>query len=386
LFLTYTRRLGFFGVVEPTAENLPSRDFTDTADNSNRGGWSHLVASLEERLASGRGTTQGTAEEMEYLTNNPAIAAAFDNTTCLKDDYLTMRPSKDPPELGKWVQVRRGTYKGDVGYVLSVGASEVHLLLIPRLPLMDQPHSKRKRTGTRPTSLKLFDHETFTQEYAIQSHRIQENIYSVGNDRFEHGLIVRSYRFNSVSTGVSTIPLASFSHFCGSRHPKFSRKTRFPRPLEWIFAESEKVYIVDDSSPPSYKSGPISTLRDDSAEVETDEGTVIVPWVAICKVINVGDFVEVTGGSQKEQRGWVDEVDLRTRLANVISLVDGERPISDYPEVRRITNIHLMPLFPSDFRGALQSIKACCCSLCAWTASKVRRCDCTFAAASMDRR
>jgi hypothetical protein len=62
-------------------------------------------------------------------------------------ELLKMCSLEDPPELGKWVQVRKGIYKGDVGYVLSVAASEVHLLLIPRLAPLDASHSTGKRTA-----------------------------------------------------------------------------------------------------------------------------------------------------------------------------------------------------------------------------------------------
>src|SRR6266498_1814349 len=193
-------------------------------------------------------------------------------------ELLKMCHFKDPPELGKWVQVRRGAYKGDVGYVLSVAASEVHLLLIPHLA-PDAPCSKKKRR----TTLKLFNHET---DNAIEPHHISENIYSVGNDRFEHGLIVRSYSFDAVSTGISTIPLESFHLFRRSGHPQLiSSKSAFPRPSEWYFLEGEEVYNIDDPipfhwpEPPSYKSGIISKLRDDAAELDTKEGTVIVPWM-----------------------------------------------------------------------------------------------------------
>jgi hypothetical protein len=109
-------------------------------------------------------------------------------------ELLKMCPLKDLPKLGKWVQVRRGTYRGDVGYVLSVAASEVDLLLIPHLRA-DASCSKRKRPQSR-TPQKLFNPEIYN---AIEPRRIHENIYSLGNDRFEHGLIVRSYSFDAVS-------------------------------------------------------------------------------------------------------------------------------------------------------------------------------------------
>ena len=257
------------------------------------------------------------------------------------DEWLALlkhSPLKELPQLGKWVQVRRGVYKGDVGYVLSVAASEVNLLLIPRLAL----RSKRKRSR-EPPQLKLFDHETVKQYYAIEPHRIRENIYSVGNDRFEHGLIVRLYSFDSVSR-VSTIPLGSFGLFGISGHPKLiSSRSSFPRPSEWYFGEGEEVYIVDDSSEsftgPSYKSGFISTLRDDAVELDTKEGIAIVSWMDICKVMRLGDFFEVTGGLHKDQKGWVDVVDLRTRVANIIRMVDKPgKTFSDRPEVCPIMN------------------------------------------------
>jgi hypothetical protein len=38
------------------------------------------------------------------------------------------------PSVGDWVTVRRGLYKGDVGYVWSLENGQVHLLLVPLLP------------------------------------------------------------------------------------------------------------------------------------------------------------------------------------------------------------------------------------------------------------
>ena len=253
-------------------------------------------------------------------------------------ELLKMRSLKNPSELGKWVQVLRGTYKGDVGCVLSIAALEVHLLLIPRLA----PKLKRQRSRTRTTP-KLFNHETDKLHYNTEPCRIHENIYSVGNDRFEHGLIVRSYPFDAVSTGVSTIPLESFMLFYESGHPKLT-KSIFPRPSEWCFLEGDEVYNMDDPihshiwEPFSYKSGFIAKLRDDAAELDTKEGTVIVPWMAICKVLRIGDFVEVTGGLHKEQKGWVDNVDLSSRVANIIRMVDERKPFSDHAEVHPILN------------------------------------------------
>jgi transcription elongation factor len=208
---------------------------------------------------------------------------------------------------------------------------EVLLLLIPRLPVPQD--LSRFKSETFPIA--LFNYETAKQDYNIEPIRIHDNIYSFANDRFEHGLIVKSYSTHSVSEAISTMPLQSFLRFRESCHP---RLTAFPRPSEWCFAEGDAVYIVDESYPAFHKSGIISTIRDHLAELDTDEGIICVGWLKICKVIHIGDFVKVTGGMHKGQSGWVEEVDLYYRLANIIKLVDKEKPQSDRCEVRLSSN------------------------------------------------
>ena len=290
----------------------PRHEIRSAFTNGSARGWVYVEATMNDHLLRLLRLTPG------ILWNHCGICSQhipFNEGLAL----LKMCRLKDPPELGKWVQVRRGTYKGDVGYVLSVAASEVHLLLIPHLA-PDASRSKRKRSQPRITP-KLFNHET---DNAIEP-RIHENIYSVGNDRFEHGLIVRSYSFDAILMGISTIPLESFTLFRASGHPQLIKSMdTFPRPSEWCFQEGEEVYNTVEPipsawwEPTSYKSGFISKLRDDAAELDTEEGIVVVPWIAICRVVRIGDFVEVSGGLHKEQKGWVDEVELFNQVANVI--------------------------------------------------------------------
>ncbi len=289
----------------------------------------YLEATLNDHLRNLLGLTPGVIRNRHGLISQHI---PFDEGL----ELLKMRPLKDPPQLGKWVQVLRGSYKGDVGYVLLTTASDAHLLLIPRLTPPDASHPKRKRFGKRSTTLKLFDHETFMHKHDVQPLRIDDNIYSFRNDRFEYGLIVRRYSFDSLSTAVSTIPLELFCLFLESRHPKLiASKSAFPRPSEWNFAEGDKVYyLVDDSYPPSFKSGVISTLREDLAELDTDEGILYVRWLDFFKVIVVGDYVEVTGGMHKGQRGWVVNMDPYGQVAEVVRSVDEEKPFSEStPEV-----------------------------------------------------
>ena len=292
-------------------------------------GWVYLEATMNDHLQRLLRLTPG------ILCNRCGIC--FQHIP-VNEGLELLKMLGDPPELGKWVQVKRGTYKGDLGYVLSIAASEVRLLLIPRLA-PNASHSKRKHS--QPCNpLKLFNHKI---DNAIDSNsEPHENICSVGNDRFEHGLIVRLYSFDSVSTGVSSIPLEAFSLFRLSGHPELiSSKSSFPKPSEWYFCEGEEACMIDHSIsswPPSYKSGIISTLRDDAVELDTEEGIVVVSWTAIYKVMRIGDFVKVTGGLHKDQKGWVDEVNLGTAVANIIRMVDEGTPVFGHVEVGPILN------------------------------------------------
>ena len=58
---------------------------------------------------------------------------------------------------GRWVKVRRGIYKGDVGHVIrTTQDSSVQVLLVPRLR---SPTAIGVRTQTHPTPA-LFDYDT----------------------------------------------------------------------------------------------------------------------------------------------------------------------------------------------------------------------------------
>jgi len=290
-----------------------------------------------------------------------------DGLTLLKMQHAS------PPEVGKWVQVRKGIYKGDMGYVLSTKSGGVQLLLIPHL---SQPQASRGKPSHSCSAPTLFDSEAVKQLYNIEPIRIQENIYSFRGDRFEHGLIVKSYASDLISMTVSCMPFESICHFLESRHPTLIASSSFLKPLEWHFAEGNEVYPADNPD----KSGVISMLRSDSVEISTEEGIVPVPWLKIRKVIHQGDFVEVTGGMYLGQTGWVAELHelggsmgddgVVLQVANIITIEDKERPLSERTQVFLILFecSALVLIFPLDIRRVCQLIKACRCSSCAWKA------------------
>lgn len=238
-------------------------------------------------------------------------------------------------EVGKWVQVQRGIYKGDVGYITSVEGGRVQLLLIPRLSQQQIPDGNSSHFRC---ALTLFDCETVKMCYNTQPVLIEENTYSFRDDRFEHGLVIKSYPFNSISTNISCMSFDALCLFLESCHPKLVESS-FLKPKEWHFGEGDKVSILD-----SDKHGVISMLRSDSVEISTDEGIVCVPWIKIRKIIHRGDFVEVTGGMYLGWTGWVGEFDeqraslddkfhIGGQIANIIKLEDKDKPLSDRTQV-----------------------------------------------------
>jgi len=121
-----------------------------------------------------------------------------------------------PPEVGKWVQVWKEIYKGDLGYATSTEGEEVELLLIPRL---SQPWASRGISSHSCSVPTLFDYEAVKRLYNVEPVHIQDKIYSFQGDRFEHGLVIKSYASNLVLTTVSCMPLESLS-FHGKLPPK----------------------------------------------------------------------------------------------------------------------------------------------------------------------
>jgi hypothetical protein len=227
----------------------------------------------------------------------------------------------------------------------------------------------------------LFDYEAVKQLYKNKPVRIQENIYSFRGDRFEHGLIIKSYSSDLISTTVSGMPFELLCLFMDSGHPALmAALPSFPKPQEWHFAEGDEVYVVGNPD----KFGVISMLRSDSVELSTEEGIVCVPWLKIRKVLRIGDYVEVTGGMYLGRTGWVGGLHdlvgttgdtgtytyMELKVANIIQKEDKEKPSSDHIQVFPIPFECSAPvlIFPSDDRRVRQFIKACCCSSHTWNA------------------
>jgi hypothetical protein len=243
-------------------------------------GWVYLKATMNELLRNLLQRIPGIIQSRSALILEPID---FNDWAKL----LLMHPPM--VRLGGWFRVQKGFYKGDEGFVVSMESWGVQLLLVPRLS------SPRASEGQDHPLSALFDHDD--EIHGAKPVLINRNIYMFRSNRFEYGLITKPFSFDSISVTVSSMPLDLFSLFVKSRHPKLiAAESTYPIPSEWHFEEGDQVCIVDDSYPPTYKSGVISTLWTDLVDVTTKEGIVCLPWLKVRKVICEGDFVEITGG------------------------------------------------------------------------------------------
>jgi hypothetical protein len=80
---------------------------------------------------------------------------------------LTMQDPTTVVEVGQWIRVRKGVYKGDLGFVTHVEAWGARVLVVPRLKIptpQEATSLKRKRTVIKPVSSLAVD--------AAKSHRL----------------------------------------------------------------------------------------------------------------------------------------------------------------------------------------------------------------------
>ena len=348
IYIILTKILDGFIEDQPVidAQYVPWRR-SNRDEDSNEGGWAGpVIARLQERYVQPR-----VQQSLAPLECSSAIVSS--------------------PDVGKWVRVRNGDYKGDVGYVESTKGSAVTLLLVPRLapPQPSSVSQKRKRSPRSRSTSKLFNPIDIKQLYGIGPTCETENIYTFDGSRFEHGLIVKTYDLRSVSTSVPCMPISFFSLFLESCHPKLlASKSAFPRPSEWEFHEGDEVYICS-----SEKRGVITALSLDSVEVEltTGEGAVSVSWLAIRKVVSPGDFVEVTGGVFRGWTGWIKAID--GEVVGIVRDLDSQKPITlDNIEVSQILNVTAVPfvlIFSSGVRCHRQFSNAYLGTLLTWDAT-----------------
>ena len=235
---------------------------------------------------------------------------------------LTMQDPISVVKAGQWIVVRKGVYKGDLGFVTRVEAWGTEVLVIPRLKTptpQGDTSLKRKRTAIKPEQ-GLFDPATFSFIFQRQPKLQHDGSYTSRGLVFHHGLLRLNLDMHSISPVSAGVPSRILRLFKSSSHPALTR-SNFPRPEEWIFEEGERVIVSSEKEVfeegervivSSEKEATIAAVESTHLEVDfaTNEGIKIVSWYNVHKVFSLGDFVTVMSGPSRGTRGWVE------RLAN----------------------------------------------------------------------
>ena len=217
-------------------------------------------------------------------------------------------------EVGQWVRILRGMYKGDVGYInelLSWGG--VHLLMVSHIWPPDFSTCKRgKWPHSTPPPLTLFDLLAITKTFRVVP-KTKGNILMFKGDKFENGLLVKDFGASTVSSMSVFISTEAHSLFLQSQHPTILTNhcsEKFPDSTEWCFSTDEMVQVLSDSDPfEEIGLGYIHNVNLKGIEVEFRSGELaIFERYNILKCIGVGDFVKVVGGMHRGHVGFVDSV------------------------------------------------------------------------------
>lgn len=230
-------------------------------------------------------------------------------------DILTMKNSTIAVNIGDWVVVKTGLYKGDVALVIKTSSWGARLLLVPRIGTqLDDHNHKRKRSNIKPTA-ELFD-PSYLQCPVL---RWKDEEYLIGTLYFQQGLLVKDFDYHSVGKTANDIPHQHYTMFRLSKHPEVIL-SRMPYPREWRLKEHDKVVILS-----SGESGTLKAVHPFYAEVEivSDRSSGLpplqwnehVPWHDIKKSISIGQYVLVKSGFHIGKSGWV--VSLLSEAASV---------------------------------------------------------------------
>ena len=231
-------------------------------------------------------------------------------------DWKTTLEIKDPAtvmEEGIWVQVlRRGAYKGDIGFVMCIKSWGAQVLLVPRRQVQNTDFSRKRKRTTVYEEPALFDPDKYKQLYNINSKERDDGSYTTCGCIYEQGLLRKTFDLHSLSSVVLGISSHLFSLFQLSNHPAIIGSA-YPCPNKWIFEEGDRIIIRS-----SNKIATVATTGPKFLEVDLPaEGLVAVPWQDIQKVFALGDFISVMSSPFQGTRGCVDNIN-----GNTVSVIE----------------------------------------------------------------
>ncbi|KAL0571578.1 hypothetical protein V5O48_010384 [Marasmius crinis-equi] len=246
---------------------------------------------------------------------------------------------------GEWVQIRRGTYKGDTGQIWrpqvrpksdeEVEAEERSIehaleegratpeptpefvfegfwvLVVPRLPPphLTQPKSLKLKPSYQTSKRRRYPPRVFyPSEYEIEiPKKLSDRTQGVAIDGqiLSHGLLLKLFKMDALdpASAVSPESVAAFE-----QHPH-SKRFPFPIPAQWHIGEGDEV-DVNVSEHDASQSGRGVVHSCEAGGFLVDYGAAGIHPASVervLKVIAVGDYVKVVGGADTGKEGLVVE-------------------------------------------------------------------------------
>ncbi|KAH9476447.1 Transcription elongation factor SPT5, partial [Psilocybe cubensis] len=278
------------------------------------------------RSAFTRGSTQGSIyieckmnqALVDLLLRTPGVlrnGLGIKRQLIDSSEYSQVLGMRDGPvDVGAWVVIKKGLYKGDVGVVSQKSFQHARILLIPRLHTTPQNPLKRKSSTVKPAA-KLFDPDHFRQLFPTDVQSRGPDCYCFRDMDFEQGLLAQNLDHRSFTVNVKDIPHDFYTMFRMSQHPAVNR-SHMPRPREWTLKEGDAVLICSTPSTSTSFFAPailkvMDTYYAEVLEIGThgvplaDNPTKRVPWQEIRKDVKIGQHVCVRGGHHTGKTGWV---------------------------------------------------------------------------------
>ncbi|KAE9390814.1 hypothetical protein BT96DRAFT_1001952 [Gymnopus androsaceus JB14] len=248
----------------------------------------------------------------DIRTSSLALVPEADLRNCL---YI-INTNNDPVFAPrKWVQVKRGLYKGDIGLVCDTfhgagSACGVKIWVVPRLGLTyedcsSSSSSKRKRRSPCPPS-EHFDCESCMQlEGSLE---VGKFMYSYKSWSFEYGLQVKAFNPSSLSP-AREMPTSVYSLFMEAQKLAGDRflfeEATMPLPSCWRFEPGESV-TVHGTDGKAYCGTVSAAPEGNTCEVNVvSKGLQVVPVRNLEKGIILGEYIKVLVGVHVGKMGFV---------------------------------------------------------------------------------
>jgi transcription elongation factor SPT5 len=216
--------------------------------------------------------------------------------------------------VGTWVRVASGSYRGDLGYVLSSKSTYAKIALIPRIRTDVGISSKRKRSDNERAPQQLFDCQEVVKAYGADSIKKRDACYFFQGDIYKDGFLELAIKLEDLVQDVAIPTVSELFEF--SKCPSVDIKNiilPFARNAATSLQRGDRVRIMSGQ-----EAGIIGEICDVEGDVvhilpegERDhpEMRILVPLINVMKHFKVGDFVEVRVGKEIGKRGWVISCD-----------------------------------------------------------------------------